>query len=170
MSKHIDDISITDIDPNNLDVDWDNQPKLTLHYCQMLADAWKALNEAKAEQVISSSELKRVYARMYIAVKANPKRYHLKGTTKDEVHSAVLSSKRYISKQDECFDWERAIASLNHDVDMLKAAVKAIDDRKAALENRVRLHGQGYFSKPLVKGLKEETIRDIRKRRTRGRK
>lgn len=168
--KNIDEISLTNIDPNNLDVDWDNQPRLTLHYCKMLAKAWEDLNQAKSELAIKQSVLKRVQARVYLEIKKNPAKFKLKSPTINDISNAVIIHPRYIRKQNECFELERNIVSLNHDVDVLKAAVKAIDDRKSALENRVKLHGQSYWSKPNADGVSKDVIHDIRKQHVRKRK
>lgn len=49
-----------------------------------------------------------------------------------------------------------AIIEAKHEVDVLSAAVSALDQRKRALENLVTLHGQSYFSTPSVRNLEPQ--------------
>ena len=57
-------------------------------------------------------------------------------------------------------------------MDMIQAAVIALDHRKSALERMVSLHGQNYFSTPVISGegkdnVEEQIKRSVRTKRVR---
>lgn len=157
---------LMDIDLNVLDREWLEQPKHMYQYGAALADAWKGLREAKAYAEVQWAELKRLAAKIDLDVRKHPDSYGLDKITEAVVANAVLTSVKYIRKQEECFEADRQIASANHDVDILDAAVKALQDKRSSLENLVRLHGQNYFSTPKADVDNKGMIDDMRMKRT----
>jgi DNA polymerase II large subunit len=124
------------IDETALDVEWLEQPSLMMKYAQISASARKTLDEAKEELEFVRAELDK-------AIRSNPDRYDI-----DKITEAVVIATITIHK-----DYQKASSALinaKYENDMAYGAVKAIDARKDALENLVRLHGQQYFAGPKV--------------------
>lgn len=157
---------LMDIDRNLLDKEWLDQPKHVYHYGILLADAWKALREAKAIADVKWAELKRLAARIDLEIRKNPKNYGLDKITETVVANAVLVNPKYIRKQEACFEADRNIITANHDVDILKAAVEALQDKKASLENNVRLYNLMWSAEPKARGDNKDMVDDMRMRRT----
>jgi hypothetical protein len=44
----------------------------------------------------------------------------------------------------------REVIEVRYDYDMSRSALSAIDSKKSALENLVKLHGQNYFAGPTI--------------------
>jgi len=121
------------IDKYRLDEEWIDQPKLYLQYADALADAEADETEAKAEMEL-------VEAEVAAAVRDDPKEYGVAGRVTDAaVKSAVLRSREFQAAQKSYHECKRKVGHL-------KAAVRSLEHRKAALENEVYLHGQGYFA------------------------
>jgi hypothetical protein len=107
-----------------------------MKYAQISASARKTLDEAKEELEFVRAELDK-------AIRSNPDRYDI-----DKITEAVVIATITIHK-----DYQKASSVLinaKYENDMAYGAVKAIDARKDALENLVRLHGQQYFAGPKV--------------------
>src|SRR6185369_66865 len=92
-------------------------------------------------------------------IRERPSHYGIMKVTIDAVEAVITEEETYQqAKQD-------LIAS-EYKVDMLEAAVKALDHRKKALENLVYLHGQSYFAEPRDRsGSMDEAVKDQTRRR-----
>ncbi len=130
-------------DPNRLDEEWVGQPRLRFRYGQELAEARRTLAQAKAELDVVEAELS-------LRVRAKPDEYDLEKVTEAVVSATVeVQPKRKRARQ--------AVVDAQHEVDVLDAAVSAIDHRKKALEDLVQLHLAGYFATPRAPaGVKDE--------------
>lgn len=130
------------IDKDRLDEEWLAQPELYYHYAVLQADARQELEEAK-------SDLELVKAELADSIRTDPADYGIDKVTVDAVKDAVIQQKEY----------KDALAYVNekrHALDVLSAAVVALDHRKKSLENLVYLHGQNYFSTPRAIGADDE--------------
>lgn len=125
------------LDINNLEVEWVQQPKLFHHHALQLADARELHEQSKAELELIKAELDLKIRR--IATKKGDK------LTEATVQSMIVVDSGY---QDSL----KAVSTARHTVDVLTAAVNALDHRKRALEKLVDLHGQNYFSVPSARG------------------
>ncbi len=129
--------NLLDVDVNNLDKEWQNQPKLVFEYMAKLADM--SLEEDDKQAII-----KVVIADLDAAMRENPEDYGISKVTEAAIKQAIAKNK----------DLRRAQAELRelvHERAILSAFVAALSHRKRGLENLVELHGMGYFSAPKAK-------------------
>lgn len=142
------------INHNALDVEWLNQPKLFMEVSEELAQARADLDRLKLALEMKEAELDK-------DVRTRPERFGLEKVTEAAVKSAITLDKSYIQLRNDFIDQK-------HEVDVLSAAVSAMDQRKAALERLVILHGQQYFAGPKEpRNLDAEWIRESEKRAAR---
>jgi hypothetical protein len=142
-------------DPNELDKEWCNQPRLRFRYGQELADARRGLATAKAELEVSEAELD-------LAVRSDPGKYGLEKVTEAAVKSTVPTLKQYQKAK-------RAVIDAQYAVDVLDAAVSSIDHRKKALEDLVQLFMMDYYSKPKAPEGARERMEEVGKANVRRR-
>lgn len=122
------------IQPNHLDREWRNQPTLMHDHCLRLADAKQQLNSAKSNLEVVEAEEDR-------EVRMHPSRYGIDKLSETRIKNAVILSPSYREAAKE-------VIRLQHAVDVLQAAVSALDHKKRALENLVHLHAMSYYSEP----------------------
>lgn len=128
-----DDVSINEA---ALDVEWLHQPKLMLKYAKLAAAARKAVAFAKENRdVVRAAKRKDILS--------NPDKYGLAKTTDVVVEGAIASSSEYEEAN-------AAYIEATYEAEVLESAVRAIEQRKTALENLVRLHAAAYFAGPSV--------------------
>ena len=142
-------------DPNELDREWVNQPRLRFRYGVRLADARKALSEAKADVELTSVELE-------LTIRSKPAKFGLDKVTEAAIKATVLQQEEYTTAKN-------AVIGAQHEVDVLDAAVSAIDHRKKALEDLVALFLAGYFAKPNAPEGAKDKMEDIEKHAVRRR-
>lgn len=147
------------IDENALDEAWLQQASLMHQYSVKLANARLELDDAK-----NALELAR--AKVAKKVRRNPKAFGCDGRlTESFVTDAVLLNSEFIEAQER-------VGEAKHTVDIVNAAVTALDHKRKALESLVYLHGQNYFAEPRVKGVGREVagriVEDSVKRKIRG--
>ena len=122
------------IDETALDVEWLQQSNLMYKYAKHQAETKKAMDEAK-------ERLDFIKAKLEMDIRANPGDYGLSKVTESAIASTVLLQPEYQE------------ASKNHieakyENDVATAVVRAIDQKKTALENLVKLLGVSYFAGP----------------------
>jgi hypothetical protein len=126
------------IDHNALDEEWLNQPNLFFHYSKALADA-------KKQQENEKTKLDIVYAQFDTEIRAG-RRISENIPIPEKITEAVVKS---TIEQNADYQKQLAIVSnCKHATELLEAAVKAMYQRKEALENLVKLLGMQYFSAP----------------------
>lgn len=125
------------IDPTALDVEWVEQPKLLFRYSELLADARYETDRAKEALDVIKAEVD-------ADIRANPVKFT--GEDKKPTEGAIL---QLIVTDERVRKAERDFAQAKREQGLLQAAVSAVETRKYALENLVRLIGQRYFSSPL---------------------
>lgn len=124
------------IDENALDIEWLEQAKLTLKYSAIKAKASFAVDEAKANIDMVKAELDK-------EIRNNPDDFEIPKVTESAIQAAIAVHPDFKEAQKEYHDAQ-------YEYNMAWGAVNAIQDKKAALENLVRLHGQNYFAGPAV--------------------
>lgn len=141
-------------DKTMLDTEWVNQPKLFYDYAVQLADARMELDETKAELDVARAEIDK-------RIRVNPEEYEIEKVTEAVITNTIL-------RQDEYQDKLADVIKAKHQMDVLQAAVNALDHRKAALERLVSLHGQSYFATPRAADeTSRETVDEIEKQTAR---
>lgn len=138
MSTDHDLADLFDIDLLNLHEEWRRQPGLYHHYAAALAEARADLDRAE-------SNLDLVSAQIDAEVRADPAAHSVAKVTESVVSNAVLMHEDYRKAKKKQLEAKRRVGEL-------AAVVAALDHRKAALENAVRLSLASYFSSPRVSG------------------
>jgi len=119
------------IDPANLALEWLRQATLVHKYAELSARAKDTLTRAK-------DNLEVVKAQVDGRIRAIPSD---KKPTEAAISGMVLQSEEYLRANEEYLQ-----AKLT--ADLVQSACIALDHKKAALENLVRLMGQNYFAGP----------------------
>lgn len=120
------------IDEYNLDQEWKRQPALVVKYGEALADA-------KREADMAKEQLDLTIAEVDTDIRANL------GEGKKPTESALANM---VTMHADVQSDKQAHIEAKHRVALLSAACSAFDNRRAALENLVKLHGMGYFAEP----------------------
>ncbi len=130
------------IDPNALDVEWLRQSELMGKYAGHAATTKKLMDEAKERLEVGKANIE-------MHIRKNPDAYGLAKPTEAAIQSTIILQEDYqgLLKEYQEARYENEIAI---------AAVRAIDQKKTALENLVRLLGASYFAGP-------QTPRDLNK-------
>ena len=117
------------IDPDALDVEWLRQPELYMAYCEEAASAKSAVNAVQEKLKVLRSKLI-LEAREEAGAKNSAEAEAYYRTHPDH----IALKKEWVQK--------------DHIASLMNSAVFAFNQRKDALENLVRLAGQGYFATP----------------------
>ena len=124
------------IDVDSLDVEWVDQPTLMLRYTKIAAEARMALDRAKENLGIVKAEID-------LTIRKDPEKYDIIKITESAIQSAIILDTDYGLVNEKCLQ-------AAYEFDMAQGAVKAVDQRKQALENLVKLHGLQYFAGPKI--------------------
>lgn len=127
-------LDIFNIDLHNLDKEWSRQPGLYFKWASILADARRDVEQANAKLDLTKAELDS-------DIRSNPERFDLPKLTEPAIKNCILAHGRHIAAAEHA-------AKLKHDVDVLSAAVVALDHRKKALEGEVTLFCHSYNAEP----------------------
>jgi hypothetical protein len=147
----IDEITADDIsiDETALDVEWLRQPELMRKIAKQVANDNLALRTS--EELLDYEK-----ATMDSRIRKNPENYGLSKVTEPTVAAAILTTSRYRKAK-------QAVLKARHQYESSKALMSAIEHKKQALENLVKLHGTQYFAGPSVpRNLSEERERMIK--------
>jgi len=129
---------ILNVDKNRLDEEWLEQPRLRFAFHEALADANAAVERAEANIKLMDAELDK-------EIRLCPSEFNFeKAPTEPGIKATILSHERH---QEAFENWVNS----KHEADVLMACVKAIDDRKYALQDLVRLRLANYFGDPTLK-------------------
>jgi hypothetical protein len=154
--EYLFDRALFDLDANKLEIDWMEQPKLMRIATQNAADIRLDLAEAKAELEVA-------LAKGAYSIRTDPSQYGLDKVTETAIKE-LLTDEEVFPKITKLHD---KIRQLTHAEDLWKGLIASLSDRKAALENLVKLHGQGYFSTPYVAGPAGQKMDDSTKKSVR---
>jgi len=130
----------TRIDPNALDVEWLNQAELMRRYASHAAYTKKAMDDAKERLDVGKAQIE-------MDIRKNPENYGIPKVTEAAIQSTILL-------QNEYQELSEMFIETKYENDIAIGVVKAIDQKKTALENLVRLLSVAYFAGP-------QTPRDI---------
>jgi len=141
------------IDESALDVEWLEQPRLMLKYGSHAARMRKEVDKAKENLDI-------VRAKLDKDIRSNPDKYGIVKLVEAAVQNAIVESEDYREAN-------QRYLKAKYEADVARAAVGAMEQRKEALENLVRLHGLQYFAGPKVpRDLSKEAQRRHRQKQT----
>ncbi len=135
------------IDENELEVELLEQPSLMARYSRLLA-------EAKRDRDLAKENLDLVKAEINMDIRDNPENYKLEKVTESAIAACVLM-------EDDFKNAQKQLHEAEFEVNVLQGVLNAIDHRKSALENLVRLYGLNYFAGPSI----PHNISDVRQRR-----
>jgi len=121
-------------DKRDLDGQWEQQPALFFEYASKSAMADALVDDVK-------DEIERFKAQLDPQIRLRLSRA---GKFTEAMVAAALNDDERIQAMTETLRKAQLRAAL------LRASVKALDQRKAALENLVKLHGQEYFAVPIT--------------------
>ena len=140
------------IDPDALDVEWLNQPDLMRKYVKNSAEADRDLDNAK-----EALDVER--ARLDLGIRVDPGKYKLEKITEGAISSTILQQESYQKAT-------KAFTDAKYESNIAKAAVRAVEHRKTALENLVMLLRSSYFAGPqMERNLSEENMKREEKRK-----
>lgn len=129
------------LDQNELDKEWIQQPELYFRHASELAEARREFEKAKAEKELVIAELDK-------EIRENPQQFGFEKMTEKLVESTIIRQKRY---QTATHSYLKA----KHEMDVAQVAVDTLEHRKKALEKLVDLWQGSYFSKPVSKSHNE---------------
>jgi hypothetical protein len=124
------------ISPSDLDTEWLAQPSLMFKYANICATAEKKKDEAKEQLDFVKAEIDQ-------EIRLDPGKFGLEKIVEKAVENTILSQGRYKTASEE-------FIQAKYEWNVAKGAVDAVEQRKTALENLVRLHGQNYFAGPKI--------------------
>lgn len=124
------------IEESALDVEWLEQPRLMLKYGTISAEQKLILDKAKDKLELTKAELDK-------EIRNDPGAFGITKITEAAVNSAILTDPRYINAQQH-------YNQCQYQFNISRHTCQAIDQRKDALENMVKLHGMQYFAGPRV--------------------
>jgi len=131
------------IDETALDLEWKMQPMLMMRYCAHMAHAKKALDLASERLDVRKAKLDK-------EIRSNPEKYGLSKITETALGNTILLQPEYEEANKEYIE-------AKYEYEMVQAAVRAMDQKKSALENLVKLLGMSYFAGPTTpRDLSEE--------------
>lgn len=122
------------IDCEALDVEWVQQPELMRRYANHMADTKRDMDDAKERLDVMKAQLDR-------EIRADPSKFGLDKLTESAVQSTILLQREYT-------DASKVYSDARYEYDIAGAAVRALDQKKTALENLVRLLAASYFAGP----------------------
>jgi len=126
-----------EIDQDALDLEWLEQPMLMLKYAKNLAFWKRRVEKAKTQLELVKAQLDR-------EIRENPESFEINTKlTETVIFNTILKQPNYIEANLD-------VINSKYEQNVAQAAVDAMDHRKSALENLVRLFGQQYFAGPSI--------------------
>ncbi|MFA5401667.1 MAG: hypothetical protein WC359_14550 [Dehalococcoidia bacterium] len=142
------------INVDALDIEWARQAATFGEYCMEQAGT-----RAKLDAIKERLDVK--VAGLGLKIRSNPAQYGLEKITEAGVQAVILLDA-------ECAKLREEIAVAQYELEVMSAAVRALDQKKSALENLVRLQGQNYFAGPSVpREIGKEWVADVERRSAR---
>jgi len=121
---------------DELEMEWLDQPSLMFKYAKNAAEMRRLLDLSKEKLDLAKAEIDK-------EIRTNPEKFGIEKITETVVANSMLATLKYKKANEE-------FLNAKYEVDVAQAAVVAMSQRKDALENLVRLHGQQYFAGPKV--------------------
>lgn len=124
------------IDETALDLEWLDQASLMMKYTRHAVQMRLEMDKAKEALELVRAELDK-------SIRTNPEKYGIEKITDKVVENTIPMQKDYKEASNNYIQ-------AKFESDLAYSVVKAIDARKDALENLVRLYGQQYFAGPRI--------------------
>jgi len=137
---------------HNLEKEWLEQPRLMMRYCELCAESIHNYDDAKQVHDI-------VVAQCAHDARIDPDSFDIGKITESSI-------KEVVSLDKECQQAERKANLAKHRTALMQSATRCLEQRRSALENLVKLHGQNYFSEPSLQGVDQSTLKEARHRET----
>lgn len=153
--------SLIEVDKNRLDEELVNQPRRYYHFAKRMADAKEQWEYARADKDILEDELKEVDAQLSLAIRKDPPSFGLEKVTEDAIKHTVLTHRKHAVAQVKVYEKQKEIIKLRHLVDILEAAVKALDNRKMTLESLTYLQNANYYATPRLPPADKERVQKM---------
>lgn len=125
-----------EIDDTALDIEWLEQPRKMLQYSKNAAFRRMKLDDAKQALEVVKAEVDK-------KIRKNPEKFGIEKITENVIAATILINQEYQEAYAEYL-------TAKYESDMASGAVQAFEQRKSALENLVKLHGQQYFAGPKI--------------------
>ena len=125
-----------EIDGSALDIEWLNQASLFMKYARYSAEARRKVDEEKQALDIIRAGIDK-------QMRETPEKFGIEKITEGAIAAAILTVRQYQTAYQKFLD-------AKYEADMASSAVQAMNTRKEALENLVRLAGQSYFAGPSI--------------------
>ena len=133
------------INPDQLDVEWLEQPLLFHKY---------SAKSAEANQFVRKCEERVKMTRSQLILEASQGGEEVIGTG---IKPTAANIEAYFRGHSDHIKAKQVLHEAEHEAEMLNSAVFAFHQRKSALENLTKLHGQNYFAGPTIpRDLSEE--------------
>lgn len=157
--NYIDDLKI---DPDQLDIEWLEQPLLFHKYSSA---------SAQANQFVRKCEELMKVVRSQLTLEASQKGEQVLG---QRIKPTAVNVEAYYRTHKDYIQAKTSLSEAQYEAEMLTNAVYAFHQRKSALENLIKLHGQNYFAGPVVprelsakyKENQKERLREQRREKT----
>lgn len=132
------------IDCEALDVEWIYQPELMRRYTKYAAFTKQQLDAAKERMDVGK-------ARIEMEIRKNPQEFGIDKATESAIQSTILLQEEYQTLSQNHIN-------ARYENDIANGAVRAMDQKKTALENLVKLLSASYFAAPqAVRNLSNES-------------
>ena len=122
------------VDEHRLAEEWVEHPSRVFYYASLAANIQMRLEEARRHDDVLRADLS-------LSVRKNPEKFGLQKTTEGLIE-AIITADEAIQES------AISIISLKNELDLVKAAVSALECKKKALECIVQLHATSYFASP----------------------
>lgn len=136
-------------DPLALHEDWAEQSNLCWRYGEHVAECVRAHDESKARLDV-------VKTKCYAMLKGNPAKYGMAKATDKAIDLKIPDMAIYRDAQQEVID-------ARYELELAKAALRAVETKRRALEELVELHFSNYYSEPTTDIRAEQGTRDERR-------
>lgn len=145
--------SVLTIDESNLHEEWFRQADLYHEAAVELAELRHQLDLAESKKEVMQAELR-------LTVRQNPSKYGLSKVTEGSIDEIVTTHNKMTSVIED-------VNTLKYKVNIAKAMVDALDQKKRALEKLVDLFLSDYWAEPRTSNAGKLRMEDKKQRRRR---
>lgn len=124
------------VDKYALDIEWEKQPTLYQMYLDQAVELRKEVTECQ-------KQLDLVEAKLSLDIKKNPSLYGLDKVVESSVQAVLILHPDRQKAYDD-------LIQRQYEKNLIDDVVKALEHKKSALEELVRLYLSGYYSRPTV--------------------
>lgn len=135
------------INKYDLETEWLNQPNLYYHYSKLQADARLEMDEAK-------EKLEQIKADLNLDVRSDPKKFGVEKVTNESVAAAIIVEQEYVEAL-------REVNITRHSYEVISGAVRAMEQRRSALENLVKIQLSQIHATPKTDGASQKQMDEV---------